>query len=422
VHTDFFQFLREHLFTLPALGKFAVGMTLIIVLPTLSRRLHVPEAVGLLLGGVIVGPYVLDIFGAQRPIAEFMGELGKLLLMFFAGLEIDLALFRRAQTRSVIFGLTTTSLPLLLGAAAGLFLGYAVVPAIVIGSLLASHTLLGLGTINRLGMNRLEPITVTVGATVMSDTLSLVVFAVCVSLFTTGFSAAGLALLLAEVIGYVLLVLFGLSRVGAWVLGKFEGDEDVYFIVMLAILAVAAVLAELVQLPGIVGAFLAGLAVNATTHEKPASAKLQFFGRALFIPIFFLVTGFLINPMAFASDIIANFPIVAALVAALLIGKWLAAELTGRAFHYSPIARATVWSLTLPQVAATLAATLVAYKTFDHAGRRLLDGHLLNAVLVLVLVTAILGPVLTERFAPRMLAEEGKSEEQPSPTPRSAGA
>ena len=124
MHTDFFDLLRERLFTLPGLAKFAVGMTLIIVLPTLSRRLRLPEAVGLLLGGVIVGPNVLDVFGAQRPIAEFMGELGKLLLMFFAGLEIDLALFRRAQTRSVIFGLTTTSLPLMLGAAAGLLLGY----------------------------------------------------------------------------------------------------------------------------------------------------------------------------------------------------------------------------------------------------------------------------------------------------------
>lgn len=416
MHPDFLEFVR-HLLTLSALGKFAVAMTLIIILPTVSRRLHIPEAVGLLLGGVIVGPYVLDIFGAQRPIMEFMSELGKLLLMFFAGLEIDLALFRKARNRSVIFGLTTTTLPLVLGTAAGLVLGYAVVPAIVIGSLLASHTLLGLGVINRFGMNRLEPITVTVGATVMSDTLSLVVFAVCLSLYTTGFSASGLALLIAEVVGYVLLVLFGLSRLGAWVLSRFEGNEDVYFVVMLAILAVAAVLAEAVQLPGIVGAFLAGLAVNAAAREKPASDKLQFFGRALFIPLFFLVTGFLINPVAFATDIVVNLPIVTGLIGALLIGKWLAAYLTGRAFRYSPAARATVWSLTLPQVAATLAATLVGYKTFDHAGRRLLDGHLLNAVLVMVLVTAILGPVLTERFAPRMLKEV---EPSTSPTPRPA--
>jgi len=79
--------------------------------------------------------------------------------------------------------------------------------------------------------------------------------------------------------------------------------------------------------------------------------------------------------------------------------------LPGRAFHYSSAARLTVWSLTLPQVAATLAAALVAFDTFDRAGQRLIDGRLLNVVLVLMLTTAILGPVLTARFAQRMLPE-----------------
>src|SRR5277367_1056588 len=110
-------FVREHLFTLPALAKFALGMMMLVAIPRLSRRLHVPAPVGLLLGGVIVGPYVLGFFGAERPIAEFMAELGKLLLMFFAGLEIDLALFRRARNRSMTFGVTTTVVPLVLGTA-----------------------------------------------------------------------------------------------------------------------------------------------------------------------------------------------------------------------------------------------------------------------------------------------------------------
>jgi Kef-type K+ transport system membrane component KefB len=402
---EFLHRIRDHLLTMPSLAKFALGMVLLVVVPRLCRRWRVPEVVGLLLAGVIIGPHVLAVFGQERPIAEFFADLGKLLLMFFAGLEIDLALFRKARNRSVVFGLATTSFPLALGSIAGLALGYAVIPAVVIGSLLASHTLLGLPTIRRLGLQQTEPVTVAVGATVMSDTLSLVVFAVCLSMYTTGFSPGGLALLLVEVAGYILLVLFGLSRLGAWVLAKFENDEDAFFIVLLAILAIAGVAAEVIQLPGIVGAFLAGLAVNAAVREKPASDKLEFIGRSLFIPIFFVVTGFLIDPVAFVADIGENFPLVAALIGALLIGKWLAAEPTGRAFGYSPAARRTVWSLTLPQVAATLAATLVGYQTFDHGGRRLLDSHLLNAVLVLVLVTAILGPTLTERFAPKLQAE-----------------
>ena len=90
-------FVRDHLLILPVLAKFALGMVMIIAIPRLCRRLHVPAAVGLLFGGVIIGPYVLGFFGTNWPIADFLAELGKLLLMFFVGLEIDLALFRRAR-------------------------------------------------------------------------------------------------------------------------------------------------------------------------------------------------------------------------------------------------------------------------------------------------------------------------------------
>lgn len=264
-------FIQHHLLNLPVLAKFALGMVMLVTIPRLCRWAQVPAAVGLLLGGVIVGPYVLGFIGTERPIADFMAELGKLLLMFFAGLEIDLALFRSARNRSIAFGITTTVLPLLLGTAVGLAFGYAAIPAIVIGSLLASHTLLGLPVIDRLGLNGLEPVTVAVDATVMSDTLSLVVFAICVSIYTTGFSPAGLALLLAEIVAYILLVLFGLSRLGDYVLKRVEHEEDAYFVVMLCIMTIAGALADAIQLPGIVGAFLAGLAVNASARDKPAS-------------------------------------------------------------------------------------------------------------------------------------------------------
>ena len=214
---------------------------------------------------------------------------------------------------------------------------------------------------------------------------------------------SALALLLAEIAGYIVLVLFGLSRIAAYVLKRVEDEEDAYFVLMLCIMAIAAVLADAIQLPGIVGAFLAGLAVNASARDKPASAKLDFLSKSLFIPIFFIVTGFLINPVEFVQGIIDNFLLVAGIFAALLVGKWIAAWVVGRAFGYSRDEQLTVWSLTLPQVAATLAATLVAHDTLGTAGQRLLDDRMLNVVLVLVLVTAILGPVLTEHFAPRLV-------------------
>lgn len=174
---------------------------------------------------------------------------------------------------------------------------------------------------------------------------------------------------------------------------------------MLAIVAVAGSLADLINLPPIVGAFLAGLAVNTATQEHPAKAKLEFFANSLFIPMFFVDTGFLIDPKNFVGSIRHHFGLVVAIVGALFLGKWIAASIAARRFGYSPAARKTVWSLTLPQVAATLAAALVGYNTFNQAGDRLLDVDMLNVVFVLLVVTAVLGPVLTERFAPGMLTE-----------------
>ena len=152
---EFLEFVRSHTAALPQLAKFAAGMMIIFGVPRLARRVRLPGVVGLLLSGVVIGPHVLGMFGEQRPIVDFLADLGKLLLMFVAGLEIDLVQFRQVQGRSIIFGLITTGIPLLLGTTVGLLFGYGVIAAIVIGSLLASHTLLGLPVVARLGVNRL---------------------------------------------------------------------------------------------------------------------------------------------------------------------------------------------------------------------------------------------------------------------------
>jgi Kef-type K+ transport system membrane component KefB len=140
---------------------------------------------------------------------------------------------------------------------------------------------------------------------------------------------------LIEIAIFVPLILFGLSRLGGYLLSKVEDDEDAYFILMLVILAVAGTLATSINLPGIVGAFLAGLAINAAAQNRPAKEKLEFFGNSFFIPIFFLATGFLIDPLAFYQSITTNFPLAAGVIGALLLGKWIAAEIVGRAFAYS---------------------------------------------------------------------------------------
>src|SRR5262245_28156148 len=129
---NFMEYLRLQLTSLSPLTRFAIGLAAIFIIPPISRHLKLPPVVGLLLSGIILGPYVLDIFGKERPIADFMADLGKLLLMFYAGLEVDIELFRQSQRKTTIFGVLTTTIPLLLGTAVGLWFGYSVIPAVVL--------------------------------------------------------------------------------------------------------------------------------------------------------------------------------------------------------------------------------------------------------------------------------------------------
>jgi Kef-type K+ transport system membrane component KefB len=400
---------RSHALALPNLAKFAIVLALIVSVPALARRLRIPELVGLLFVGVLLGPYVLDLYGVKHPIIQFFADLGRMMLMFAAGLELNLTLFRKTEARSIIFGVITTIVPQVLGTAYGLTFGYSIIPAIVIGSLLASHTLIGLPIVTRLGALGLEPVVVTIGATVVSDTLSLIIFGICVSTYTTGFSLSGLTLQIVEVAIFVPLILIGVSRAGAWILTKLRDNETGYFVTMLGIMVVAGVLADLINMPDIVGAFLAGCAVNAAVGDHPAKEKLEFFGKALFVPIFFLVTGFLIVPGAVGQTMLNNFWLVAGIVASLILGKGIAAAIAGRAFGYGRKARLTMFALTLPQVAATLAATLVGYDTLNAAGERLLAGEIFNAVLILLVVTSLIGPILTELYTPAMINEEARA-------------
>jgi Kef-type K+ transport system membrane component KefB len=148
---DLIDTLRCHLLAPPGLAKFAIVMAGIVVAPATARRLRIPGLVGLLAFGVLLGPYVLAVAGADRPIAQFFAELGKLMLMFYAGLEIHFDLFRQAQTRCLTFGLITTIVPQALGTACGLAFGYPFIPAVVVDSLLASHTLISLPIVTSLG-------------------------------------------------------------------------------------------------------------------------------------------------------------------------------------------------------------------------------------------------------------------------------
>ena len=181
-------------------------------------------------------------------------------------------------------------------------------------------------------------------------------------------------------------------------------------LVMLLIVVVAAIAAEAIHLEGIIGAFLSGLAVNRAVEHSKAKEDLEFLGNALFIPAFFVTIGFLIDVRVFWDTIVHNLGLVCGIVATPIVAKLIAGVVTQKGLGYTRDEGLIMWALALPQVAATLAVALTAYNAVDAAGNRLIDEPVLNSVLVLVVVTSVLGPVLTEVFGKRLAAAKEKAD------------
>jgi Kef-type K+ transport system membrane component KefB len=250
-----------------------------------------------------------------------------------------------------------------------------------------------------------EAVAVTIGGTIFTDFTSLLVLAVCLPIHSSGFSASAFAVQIGELALYVPLVLVGLSALGRWLIERVGDSKDRQATLVLLIIALAGFGAQVINLEPIIGAFLAGLAVNRALSHSQAKEQLEFLGDTLFIPMFFVSIGFFINVGLFKKTLVERTGLVIGIVGGLIAAKLLAAELTQRLFGYSRSQGYLIWSLSLPQVAATLAAAIVAFQTENASGVGLIDRPVLNTVLVLVVVTSILGPVLTEHFGRQRLAE-----------------
>jgi Kef-type K+ transport system membrane component KefB len=411
---------QEPVVHLPLLVRFAVILAIFLFIPPLCRRLRIPSGVGLLLAGVALGPSGLRTLPNAAPVAEFFAEIGKLLLMFFAGLEIDLSQFRRTGERSLVFGFLTFFIPLVVGAGVGLLAGYGWLAAVLIGSLMGSHTLLGFPIVQRMKLVTDEAVAVTIGGTIFTDLTSLLVLAVCLPIHSSGFSTFVFVVQIAELMAYVLLVFVGLSALGRWLIERMGDSKERQAILILLIIALAGFGAQVINLEPIIGAFIAGLAVNRALRHSEAKEQLDFLGNTLFIPMFFVSIGFLIDVRVFLETLVARTGLVAGIVGGLIAAKFLAARLTQRLFGYSRSEGHLIWSLSLPQVAATLAAAIVAFQTKNGAGVRLIDEPVINTVLVLVVVTSILGPTLTEYFGRQRLAEQDAAAKADAILPKAA--
>ncbi|PMB17774.1 cation:proton antiporter [Fischerella thermalis] len=384
---------------------FTILLLVIFTVPPIFERIRLPGLVGLLIAGVVLGENGLNLLNSESETIKLLSEIGKVYLMFVAGLEIDLGQFRKTKNRSIGFGSLTFLVPLIAGVIVGRLFNFSWNTSVLIGSLLASHTLLAYPIVSRLGVVTNEAVTVTIGATIFTDTGALLVLAVCVGIHGGEFTALSLITLLIGLAIYSAVVLFGFDWAGKEFFRRSGDEQGNQFLFILLALFIASVGAQVIGVEKIVGAFLAGLAVNDVLGRSPVKEKVEFIGSVLFIPCFFVDMGLLIDLPAFIKTL-SSIWLAAAIVVALIGSKFIAAFLAKLLYRYNTAELLTMWSLSLPQVAATLAAALVAYKTVNPAGERLINEGVLNSVIVLMLVTSIMGPVITARFASALIVPQ----------------
>lgn len=384
--------------TSQVLGKepivtFAVLLVVILVVPILFERLRLPGLVGLVFAGVVLGPSGWNLLDPKLPLISQLSDIGLIYLMFAAGLEVEIKHFRRRRKRSLGFGCLTFGIPLIVGIVIGRIFNFAWNTSILMGSLLASYTLLAYPIISRLGVANNEAVTISMGATIFTNLSALLVLGVCLATSGPGaFSWIELFNLLIILSVYTVIILVGFEWAGKEFFRRSGDDEGNKFLFVLLTVFLATVGAQFMRMDKIVGAFLAGLAVNEAVGEGPVKEKIVFVGSALFIPIFFVDFGLMIDVPTLITNI-ATLQLMLLIVVGLIASKFIAAWLTKLIYRYNWQEMLTMWSLSIPQVGTTLAATLVGYR----AG--LLPVQVLNSIFVLMLFTAIFGPLMTGRIA-----------------------
>ncbi len=239
-----------------------------------------------------------------------------------------------------------------------------------------------------------EAVTVTIGATIFTDIAALLILAICVSVNAGEFYLVSLIIQLGKLAIYAVIVLFGFKWLGEQYFRRTGDEEGNQFLFIMLVVFLASVEAQIIHVDIIVGALLAGIAVNEVVGNGPVKEKVEFIGSTLFIPFFFVDMGLLLDVPAFVSTITSEFLMTLAIIAGVVISKFIAALLAKQLYNYNFPETLTMWSLTLPHVAATLVEALVGLK------EGIITEPFFNGVIVLMLVTSILGPLTTARFAP----------------------
>ena len=378
----------------PAFGFTVVGL-IIVFGPLVAERLRLPGLLGLLMFGALIGPNMLDVLPRFVGL-QAVGSIGVLYLIFLAGLQLDLEAFVRYRVISAGFGLMTAFIPMALGTGAALLLDIDLRPAVLIGSFWASFTLIAYPTVAKFGLTKTRPVAAIVGASAITDAISLVVLALIIGAETGDSSGARLVFDIA--IGFVVLGVYCfvvVPSIARWFFTGLGQERTLRYVLLFIGLTSSAVVAELVGVEPLIGAFFVGVGLNRLVpNASPLMAVTDFFGNAFFIPAFLVSVGLLFDPQVMFEW--QTIRLALGFVVALLAGKAIAAWLTGRLFDFGNAEVGLMFSMSVAQAAATLAATIVGFEA------ELYGSDVVNAVMVVVAVSLIVTSIGTNRFAPEI--------------------
>ena len=388
----------------------ALAMTIFLVVPLLFERLRVPGIIGLIVVGAAVGPNGFGLL-ARDPTIVLLGTVGLLYLMLMVGLELDLNEFSRYRNRSIVFGTLSFVIPAAAGVGMGLALEYSLLSSLLLGSAFSSHTLLAYPIASRLGIVRNPAVTTTLGGTILTEVLALLLLAVVANATGGSLGARFWAALAIPFALYVGLVLWGLPRLGRWFFRNVGNEAATEFVFVMVALFTVSYLAHAAGVEPIIGALLVGLALNRLIPaQSPLMNRIHFAGNALFIPFFLLSVGMLVDVRAL--DTPRAWTIALALAGGVTLSKWVASKAAEKLFGYSAEEGWVVFGLSVPHAAGTLAIVLVGYEV------GLLDQTEVNGVVLMILVTCLVGPWATERYGRRVALQEEHRPYDPLGAPR----
>ncbi|MBO5267240.1 MAG: cation:proton antiporter [Muribaculaceae bacterium] len=374
---------------------FFIVLVIILLAPLLLNRLKIPHIIGMIVAGVAVGPYGFDILSDDSSFAIF-GQVGLLYLMFLAGLEIDMFHLRLNLRRGLLFGLLTLSVPLLLGVAVSMAVMHLdLITSLMLGAMYAAHTLISYPVAARFGITKAPAVLIAIVGTIIAVTGSLLVIATAVNINTEGyFNALAIAWLILKMALWVGAVIFLYPRITR-AFFKTYSDRVTQYVFVLAMVFLAAWTAQLIGVEAVLGAFLAGIVLNRyVPHGSPLMTSIEFVGNALFIPYFLIGVGMMIN----LRVVIDPDTLVAAgmMLAVALASKWIPAFIVQKTNGLGASSRKVMFGLTAAHTAVALAVVSLGYRM------GILSEVMLNATIVVILVTCAVAPIITAAGASRL--------------------